>query len=379
MSYPLAADTDSSARPAALASTRHHVHMARGADDADATTTRSSRARRATSCHGPRRRHRLAERPAGRGGTLPPPAAHTRLSDSAHPPAGPADGVALTKDPGAPPPGAPGSSSGPRARRWRPSTRSQKPTAIPGWLWRQLREDPAHAAEHMALAAHQIHGPWAVKWLERKRRRFRHHPRSLADVAKREHANVVRLTGAATGVGGVTTAMPGLAALVWMQTRLVFATAASYGHDPRRPAARRRAARHPGAVPRRRVRAARARRRRHVGRTGLHLARSSRARSCCFARLLAMAGKYGAKKLMVKGIPVAVDPAQRGRQRVASCARSAGARASTTRQAARPARGRLSAAGGRSGAAVDRDVRAARGRRRIGHEEPDDRGDLVRA
>ncbi len=223
------------------------------------------------------------------GADLPPPAAHTRLPDR---PSGSGAGTGLV----------PAGTALPAE-----SQSSQKLTEIPGWLWKQLREDPVHAPEHMALAAHQIHGPWALRWLEKKRRRFRHHPRMLSDIAKREHANVVRVTGAATGVGGMTTMVPGLAALVWMQTRLVFAIAASYGHDPRDPL---RAAEllviqelYPDVDAAQRA----------LDGAGTSVAQAYIGKKLAkekmlVSRLLAMAGKYGAKKLVVKGIPVLSIP-----------------------------------------------------------------------
>src|SRR3712207_1457881 len=58
-------------------------------------------------------------------------------------------------------------------------------------------------------------------------------------MAKTRHATLARLEGAATGVGGFVTVVPDLAALAWIQSRLVFYVAAAYGfdpHDPMRPA-----------------------------------------------------------------------------------------------------------------------------------------------
>ena len=58
-------------------------------------------------------------------------------------------------------------------------------------------------------------------------------------MAKRRHATLARFEGAATGVGGIFTAVPDLVLLAWIQSRLVFFVAAAYGfdpHDPMRPA-----------------------------------------------------------------------------------------------------------------------------------------------
>ena len=68
---------------------------------------------------------------------------------------------------------------------------------------------------------------------------YAHSPADLAQMAKRRHAALARFEGAATGVGGIVTVVPDLAALAWIQSRLVFFIAAAYGydpHDPMRPA-----------------------------------------------------------------------------------------------------------------------------------------------
>src|SRR4051794_26675344 len=51
-------------------------------------------------------------------------------------------------------------------------------------------------------------------------------------MAKKRHATLARFEGAATGVGGFVTLLPDLAALAWIQSRLVFFVAASFGFDP---------------------------------------------------------------------------------------------------------------------------------------------------
>jgi hypothetical protein len=58
-------------------------------------------------------------------------------------------------------------------------------------------------------------------------------------MAKRKHASLARMGGAATGIGGFITAVPDLVIASWIQARLVFFIAAAYGydpHDPMRPA-----------------------------------------------------------------------------------------------------------------------------------------------
>ena len=106
---------------------------------------------------------------------------------------------------------------------------------MPGSLWERIRTDPVRAPEHIALAASEKHGPAAEAWAAEKRRRYAHDGPELADMAKRRHATMARFEGAATGIGGVFTMVPDMAALVWIQSRLVFFIAAAYGFDPRDP------------------------------------------------------------------------------------------------------------------------------------------------
>jgi hypothetical protein len=111
--------------------------------------------------------------------------------------------------------------------------------AVPEGLWERLRKDPIRAPEHIALAAAEYHAPAAAAWAAEKRSRYAHDGHELAVMAKRRHATLARFEGAATGIGGIFTAVPDLVALAWIQTRLVFFVAAAYGydpHDPMRPA-----------------------------------------------------------------------------------------------------------------------------------------------
>jgi hypothetical protein len=110
---------------------------------------------------------------------------------------------------------------------------------LPQRLWERLREDPARAPEHLALAAAEWHAPVAERWVAEKRAMYKVEPRDLALMAKKRHASLARIGGAATGVGGFVTVIPDLAAAAWIQSRLVFFVAAAYGydpHDPMRPA-----------------------------------------------------------------------------------------------------------------------------------------------
>jgi hypothetical protein len=103
---------------------------------------------------------------------------------------------------------------------------------LPPSLWARLRSDPLRAPEHLALAAAQRHAPAAAAWVEERRRMYSHSPAELAQMAKRRHASLSRFEGAATGVGGIATVIPDLAATAWIQSRMVFFVAAAYGFDP---------------------------------------------------------------------------------------------------------------------------------------------------
>jgi hypothetical protein len=106
---------------------------------------------------------------------------------------------------------------------------------LPDGLWERLRADPTRAPEHIALAAAQRHGPAAAAWVAERRRQYAVSDRDLAQMAKKRHAALARFGGAATGVGGFITVLPDLAALAWIQSRLVFYVAAAYGYDPLDP------------------------------------------------------------------------------------------------------------------------------------------------
>jgi hypothetical protein len=98
-----------------------------------------------------------------------------------------------------------------------------------------VRADPLRAPEHIALAAAEQHAPAAAAWATEKRRRLAVDNRALALMAKRRHATLARVEGAATGVGGFVTLVPDLVLLAWIQSRLVFFMAAAYGYDPQDP------------------------------------------------------------------------------------------------------------------------------------------------
>jgi len=103
---------------------------------------------------------------------------------------------------------------------------------IPDGLWDRVRSDPLHAPEYIALAASDRHAPSAAAWAAEKRGRLGVGDRELARMAKRRHATLARVEGAATGVGGLFTAVPDIVLLAWIQSRLVFFVAAAHGYDP---------------------------------------------------------------------------------------------------------------------------------------------------
>ena len=68
-----------------------------------------------------------------------------------------------------------------------------------------------------------------------RRRVYGTDPATLAQMARRRHATLASVEGAATGVGGFVTLVPDLVGLAWIQSRLVFFVAAAYGYDPLDP------------------------------------------------------------------------------------------------------------------------------------------------
>lgn len=104
--------------------------------------------------------------------------------------------------------------------------------AIPRGLLDRVRDDPSRAPEHLALAAAEVHGPDAQRWASSHADT---QPDELARMAKGRHAALSRYGGAITGMGGWMTILPDLAALAWVQSRMVFFIAAAHGHDPTDP------------------------------------------------------------------------------------------------------------------------------------------------
>jgi hypothetical protein len=101
--------------------------------------------------------------------------------------------------------------------------------AVPGTLWERLLEDPARAPEHIALAAAKRFAEPARRWAAENAGTP---PEVLARRAVQRHVRMARLEGATLGAGGALTAAPDLAALAWVQSRMTYFVAASYGFDP---------------------------------------------------------------------------------------------------------------------------------------------------
>jgi hypothetical protein len=99
---------------------------------------------------------------------------------------------------------------------------------VPTSLIERIRADPVRAPELIALAASERHGPAARDWAAEQQGS----PHRLARKAKRVHARYARASGAVTGIGGVITMLPDMAAAIWIQSRMVFFVAAAYGFDP---------------------------------------------------------------------------------------------------------------------------------------------------
>ena len=104
---------------------------------------------------------------------------------------------------------------------------------VPESLWDRLRAEPERAAEIIALAAaERFHEP-ARHWAERMA--ATHDPAEMARSAKARHVRLAAAGGGAAGLGGALTVVPNVLGLIWIQSRMVFFIAASYGYDPGHP------------------------------------------------------------------------------------------------------------------------------------------------
>jgi EcsC protein family len=105
-------------------------------------------------------------------------------------------------------------------------------TQLPKELWEQIRARPDRAPELIALAASDRLAPSAARWVTE------HEGRPPADVARRavkRHVRISRLEGATAGLAGAWGMIPDVVAVAWLESRMVFHVAASFGFDPRHP------------------------------------------------------------------------------------------------------------------------------------------------
>jgi hypothetical protein len=104
---------------------------------------------------------------------------------------------------------------------------------VPESLWDRLKAEPERAAEIIALAAaERFHDP-ARRWAARMA--ATHDPPRMARTARARHVRLAAAGGAAAGLGGALTVAPNVLGLIWIQSRMVFFIAASYGFDPAHP------------------------------------------------------------------------------------------------------------------------------------------------
>lgn len=113
------------------------------------------------------------------------------------------------------------------------STHIDHMDALPRSLFQRLRAQPERAPELLALAAAERFAPQAERWVQVAG--AGHDAASLAKVAHRKHVRLARVEGLTLGIGGVVTSGLDLAALAWIQARMVFYIAAAHGYDPRHP------------------------------------------------------------------------------------------------------------------------------------------------
>lgn len=102
--------------------------------------------------------------------------------------------------------------------------------SIPAGLWERVRSQPERAPELIALAAAERFAEPAERWTA-----VAGMGAEAAALARKKHVRLSVMEGAALGLGGAFTAAADMAALVWIQSRMVFFIAASYGFEPGHP------------------------------------------------------------------------------------------------------------------------------------------------
>jgi len=102
----------------------------------------------------------------------------------------------------------------------------------PKGLWDQVRAQPDRAPELIALAAAERLAPGAESWAAEHAGTP---PEKLARRAVKRHVRIARVEGATLGLAGAWGIAPDLAALAWLESRMVFHVAAAFGFDARHP------------------------------------------------------------------------------------------------------------------------------------------------
>lgn len=102
---------------------------------------------------------------------------------------------------------------------------------LPDGLFAELRADPLHAPEHLALEAVRRTGPEARDWFARARS-GRTTPRRLARRVRIRFTRLSRYSGAAGGVLGLPGAVADVGITAWNQARMIVYLSAVYELDP---------------------------------------------------------------------------------------------------------------------------------------------------
>lgn len=103
---------------------------------------------------------------------------------------------------------------------------------VPPGVVRRLLADPVHAPELLVARAVEHHAGRAAQHVRLlKERNADATDRQLAVHFKRKYRRLSRWEGASTGTVGIFGLPVDLAALAWIQHRLVLSIAAAYGHD----------------------------------------------------------------------------------------------------------------------------------------------------
>jgi EcsC protein family len=112
-------------------------------------------------------------------------------------------------------------------------TQLERQVEMPDPVWRRILSQPERAPELIALAAAERFAKPAARWVQIAG--AGHDAHSLAREAYKKNVRLSRVEGFALGFGGVITSAGNLAGLMWIQARMVYFIAASYGYDPAHP------------------------------------------------------------------------------------------------------------------------------------------------